>query len=103
MTRQRINYGSNIPRARELLGQIASDIGGDDGERIRDVVRQYMHQKKQSDPRGHSRRQWREVTEDEKRELMRRYATGDYTLQQLADWLGVGAGRVAEFLNGQRS
>ena len=103
MTTDRLDYGSNVPLAREELTQIAAELrrslplsNGPIADRIDAAVLKMTRRKvKRRAPNTSAK-----ITPELKAEVMRLFNSGDMSNAQIASAVNVNPARVSEILNG---
>lgn len=98
----RKNYGSNIPFARELLHEVATNISTHQitrqqaADEINRIVSTHMHQRP---PKKVARTEHRPMTRAQKQKALQLRDEG-MSVQSVADQVGCNPGRVSEADNG---
>ena len=106
-----MEYGSNIPKARELLEEMVRQLSGglvvmrrlELAHTIETDILPLLHQKPQREARAASGKPWSQVTVNDKLNITEMYHDQHLNYQEIAEYTGVSAGRISEFINGQRT
>ena len=106
-----MRYGSNVPKARELLEEMVHQLSGglvvmrrlELAHTIEHDIIPLLHQKPQRAPQASSGISWSQVTETDKWRILEMYNDQHCNYQEIAEVIGVSAGRISEYINGQRT
>ncbi len=106
-----MEYGSNIPKARDLLEEMVRQLSGglvvmrrlELAHTIEHDIIPLLHQKPQRERQSLSGVPWDQVTQTQKWHILEMYNAQHMNYQQIANIIGVSAGRISEYINGQRS
>lgn len=101
MSRERLNYGSDIPGARAIIEQVINDNTLQHGHKAR--LQEALAKMTRRRPVKVAPRQTKPVTAEVRAEIRRIAAENpDWTMQQIGTATDTNSGRVSEVLNGLR-